>query len=240
MLLTVGLPSLRAVEPPPLPVIIQRVVDRAGAEQKMLSTMQYDQLALIDDLDDAGHSVRHQESSTTVRPGAAQPVAPESAKGHSSSADSARKSRRDGLHENVDQGRQQFSLAKMVDHFNVTFEGEVDLAGRPAYLLGFEPKKDQDADGLIERVLNQLHGRIWVNPVNYSILRTDAHLVAPVSIGYFIATIKQLDFHYLFEGKSVKDLGPAELTITVWVDIPVLPSIHQRQVLKLTNFRALE
>ena len=229
--------AARAETAPPLSVIIDRVVKRAEAEQTRLRTMQYNQLASIDELDDAGNVVRHQEKKSIVRPGADQPVQDVSVKGDSLSTDAARKSRRVGVHENVDQGRQQFSLARMVDRFNVTYKGEVNLNGHLAYLLGFEPKADQPSGSMMEHVLDQLHGQLWINPDDYAILQTDAHLVGPVTVGYFLADIKQLDFHYNFEGKGPQDLGPADIAITLLVDVPVIPTIHQRQVLHLTDFR---
>ena len=222
---------------PPLADIIAGVVKKADADQVALQSMEYDQATSVEELDDLGQVVHRQQRQAIVRPGAAVEMEETSVTGEALSTDSTRKARQAAVRQNVNEGRKEFSMAKMVGRFNVTYKGRVTLSGRPAYLIKFEPKPGQDYDTEIERVLDQLHGLIWVNPDNYTILQTDAHLVAPVKIGWFLATIKELDFHYLFEGKTAHDLGPARVDVVTWVDIPVWPTIHQHQALELTNFR---
>jgi hypothetical protein len=223
---------------PPLSVIIAQVVKKADADQVALQSMEYDQATSVEELNDLGQVVHRQQRQAIVRPGAPVEMEETSVTGDKLSTDSTRKARQAAVRQNVNEGRKEFSMAKMVGRFDVTYKGKVEIAGRPAYQLAFEPKPYQKYDTQIERILDQLHGRIWVNPDNYAILQTDAHLVAPIKIGWFLATIKQLDFHYLFQGKTSHDLGPARIDIVIWIDIPVWPTIHQHQALELTNFRA--
>jgi hypothetical protein len=237
LILTVGVGSPLRADVPPLATIIAGVVKKADADQLALQKMQYDQATAVEELDDNGQVVHRQQRQAIVRPGAAVEMEETSVTGDALSTDSTRKARQAAVRQNVNQGRKEFSMAKMVGRFDVTCRGRVELAGRSAYLLKFEPKPGQEYDTQIERVLDQLHGLIWVDPDNYTILQTDAHLVAPVKIGWFLATIKQLDFHYLFGGKTERDLGPARVDIVIWIDIPVWPTIHQHQALNLTNFR---
>ena len=132
------------------------------------------------------------------------------------------------------QRRQQtLDLKSIATRFNLTLEGTDPVMN--AYIVAFEPKANQPYHSQTEKVLNQLHGRIWVRTSDNTILRTEATLLQPVEVAWVFASITKLDFHYeLPPGGS--EYGPAWLQTTVEVHAPLL-RIIQRQRIDMTNFR---
>ena len=109
------------------------------------------------------------------------------------------------------QRRQQtLDLKALSTRFTLTLQGTSNDLGSKAYIVAFEPKPNQPYHSQTEKVLNQLHGRIWVRASDDTILRTQATLLHPVRVAWIFASITRLDFHYeLPAGGS--EYGPAWL-----------------------------
>lgn len=223
-----------AADAPTVSAIVDQVIARLEAERKELQTMQYDLVSQIDELDESGKVVKHQERHAIVRPGGTPEIEVVSVTGDELSMSGFRAKRQGNFQEKIEKGRQDFSLKKMVARFNVTLQGQVDLGGHPAYLLNFDPKPDQSSDNPIEGVLNQMHGQIWVSSENYTILQAKAQLAKSASV--FMLNIKKLNIDYLFQGKTVSELGPNQLDITLQATGP-LHSIHRHQQIILSGFQ---
>jgi hypothetical protein len=215
--------------------IVAAVVARDAQTQKELKSMQYDQRVQTDHLDEDGKVTQHQDLQLIVRPGADPEIqvvslqtdhVPDSPEKASEQAKAAE-----------DQQRQQnFDLKSIAARFNLSVQGESTELGARAYVIVFEPKPNQTYDTQVEKVLNQLHGRIWVRASDDTILRTDAHLLEPVSVAWFLASVDKLDFHYeLPPGGS--EFGPAWLETSFVIKAPLI-TFAQHQRIDLTNFRS--
>jgi hypothetical protein len=101
--------------------------------------------------------------------------------------------------------------------------------------VAFEPKASQPYHSQIEKVLNQLHGRIWVRASDDTILRTEATLLHPVEVAWIFASIAKLDFHYELPSGGT-EYGPAWLETSVEVHAPLIV-IRQHQRIDMTGFR---
>ena len=226
-------PALAAATPP-VEAIIQQAIARDAATQKALQSMEYHQTLKTERLDDKEQVTQHQELQMVVRPGTAQEIQVVSEKG-------------DDLPSNPDQAALQaqgkkaqaqkvdLSLKDLAGRFTITLVGTTAIAGQTAYELAFEPKPNQPYHSQTEKVLNHLHGHIWIRAGDYTILKTEATLAEPVEVAWVFAEISELNFHYELDNTS-GGLGPAQVQTSVKVTAPFL-SIKQRMTVDMTQFQ---
>jgi hypothetical protein len=228
------LPARAIADPsPPLSVIVAKVIERDDANQKALQSMEYHQHLKTERLDEHDQVTQRQEMQMIVRPGARDEVQVISEKG-------------DNLPANPDQAALQaqgkkaqsqkmnFSLKDMVNRFNVHLEGTDTIGNQPVYVIAFEPKPNQPYRDQTEKVLNRLHGRMWVSTHDYSVMRTEATLAEPVNVAWIFAQVSGLSFRYDLDN-STGGMGPARIETFVKVDAPFI-SFRQRMTVDITQF----
>jgi len=222
-------------ETPPLQKIIDRTLAHDDERQKLLQKMQYDQTADIDELDGKGDIKRHETLEMIIYPGGTPSMKIVSVKGDHIPTDpdqaEAQEKGRD-----VEGNKNTFTLRQLVDRFTLTLAEVTHLAGHRAYVIAFTPKPDQPYKDETEKVVNRLHGRMWISADSYDVLQTEASLAEPVSIAWFLATIPKLDFHYSRPDIS-KTFTPCQVRITLQVQALVV-GFHQRQVVDMKNFKS--
>ncbi len=219
-----------------MPALLAAVIARDAQTQRELKAMQYDEHVRTERLDAQDKVTQHQDVQLIVRPGAKNQLQVVSIKGDDLPGDPDAAARQAAGKET--QRRQQtLDLKSISTRFNLTLLGQDTALGAPAYIVGFEPKPNQPYHSQTEKVLNQLHGRIWVRASDDTILRTEATLAHPVSVAWIFASIGRLDFHYeLPSGGS--EYGPCWLETNVEVRAPLL-DIRQHQRIDMTGFRPL-
>lgn len=220
---------------PTLQQIVERTVLRDDERQKMLQSMQYDQTANVDELDDKGGVTRHEALQMIIYPGGNPSMKIVSIKGDHIPSDpdqaEAQSAGRD-----VEDNKNNFTLRALVNRFDLSLVEETVLAGRRVYVIAFTPKPNQPYNDETEKVVNQLHGRMWISTDTYDVLQTEASLAAPVSIAWFVAKIPQLDFHYSRLDQS-KPFTPCQVQITLQVQA-LFVGFHERQSIEMTNFKS--
>jgi hypothetical protein len=229
-------PALAAPEPapPPLDVLIDRVIARDAATQKALQSMQYRLQSHTEQLDDKGAVTHHEEMEMLVQPGAAQPYKILSVSGDKLPSDldqAAEGAKNDAL----SQSQHDFSLKELAHRFNVNYDGATVFKGQKAYILSFSPKANQPAKNETERVVDQLQGRMWIRAQDDAVLQTEADLSAPVNVLWIVAQVKTLHFHYELDSPT-SVFCPALLDIEVEIDAPLI-HIRQRQGIVMTDAR---
>ena len=232
-LVVFGLQALRGSDPDPsLPTIIQGVIARDDATQKTLQSLQYHQSLQSEQLDGNDKVTKRQELKMIVRPGSAQELQVISEKGDNmpSNPDEAAL-RLQG--QKAQKQKLNFPLKDIVNRFTIGLVGKGTIQNQSVYILSFEPKSDQPYRNQTERVLNHLHGRIWVSTRDYSILETDATLAQPVEVAWIFAKVTALSFHYELNNTS-GGFGPAFIHTTVRVDAPLI-TIRQRMQVDITQ-----
>ena len=135
----------------------------------------------------------------------------------------------------VEGNKDNFTLRALVNRFTLSLAEETQLAGHRVYVIAFAPKPDQPYKDETEKIVNQLHGRMWISADSYDVLQTEASLAQPVSIAWFLATIPKLDFHYSRLDLS-KEFTPCQVQITLQVQALIV-GFHQRQIVDMTNFK---
>jgi hypothetical protein len=228
-----GVPAPTA--PPPLDVLVHEVLARDDQTQRELKGMEYDERVLTERLNAQGKVTQHQDLQLIVRPGAKQELQVVSVHGDNLPTDPDEAARQ-AKGKELQRRQQTFDLKSISTRFNLAFQGESDELGTPAYVISFEPKSNQPYHSQTEKVLNQLHGRIWVRKGDDTILRTEATLLHPVQIAWIFASITKLDFHYELSPNG-SEYGPAWLETSVEVTAPLI-DIAQRQRIDMTHFRA--
>ena len=219
---------------PPLATIIAKTLAQADAQQKALQSMQYDQVATVEQLDDSNKTTKHEILQMIIRPGGHPSMQVVSAKGDNlpSNPDEAKAQGRD-----VEGNKQTFTLRELVDRFALALVGRDRIDGQPAYVIAFTPKPDQPYHDDTEKVVNQLQGRMWISARTYNVLQTEATLAHPVSVAWFLARIPMLDFQYHMPSDTPAGIAPCQVKITLEVKA-FFVGYHVRQTIDMTNFRA--
>jgi len=218
---------------PSLQKIIETTLANDDAHQKALQSMQYDQTAEIDQLDDHDKITRHEVLKMIIRPGGNPSMQIVSFTGDNipSNPDQA-EAQAEGR--DVEGNKQNFTLRALVNRFTITLIGADQIAGQPTYELAFTPKPDQPYHDETEKVVNQLQGHMWISQRTYNVLRTEASLAHPVSIAWFLARIPTLDFHY---STSDTEVGFAASRVEITLQVNALfVGFHERQSIDMTNF----
>ncbi len=225
---------LASAPTPPVSTIIDQAIARDEANKKALQSMEYHQLLKTERLDDKGMVIQQQELRMILRPGAAQEIQVLSEKGDNlpSNPDDAtlQAQGQKAKNQNVD-----ISLRDLADRFKISLVGTDTIRGQPVYVVAFEPKPDQPYRNQTEKVLNHLHGQMWIRARDYTVLKTEATLAEPVEIAWILAQISSLTFHYELDSTS-DDMGPAQITTVVKVATPFL-DITQRITVDLSQFQ---
>jgi hypothetical protein len=221
----------------PLPSILDGVIARDAQTQRELKSLEYDQTVHTERLDTQGHVTGHQDVKMIVRPGASPEIQVVQVKGDDIPTDPDQAAQK-AKGQEIARHKQNFDLKTIAAHFNITLQGTSTELGPKAYVLAFEPKPNQPYTTQTEKVLDQLHGRMWVRASDNTILRTQATLLHPVDVAWILVTIDQLDFHYeLPAGGS--EYGPAWMETSVEIAAPLI-RIHQRQRVDMDHFRPRE
>ncbi len=220
---------------PSLPSILQGVIARDAETQRDLQSMEYDEHVHTERLDAKGNVIQRQDLQFIVRPGASEEVQVVSTRGDNLPTDPD-EAAREAQGKETQRRQQTFDLKSIATRFDLRLEGESTELGAKAYIISFEPKPNQVFHSQTEKVLNQLHGRIWIRASDDTILRTEATLVHPVQVAWIFASITRLDFHYeLPPGGG--EYGPSWLDTEVEVHASLV-TIRQKQRVEMTHFRA--
>lgn len=84
---------------------------------------------------------------------------------------------------------------ELVSKYKVQLLGQEQAAGRPAWVIAFEPKNnDLPARRRADRILNKLAGKLWIDAQDYVISRAEARLLERVRMfGGLAASINSFD-----------------------------------------------
>lgn len=120
---------------------------------------------------------------------------------------------------------------ELMRRFRFVLGEEEAMGGRTSYVLSFEPKGSHLPEKRrVDRVVNRLRGRIWVDREDYEIVRIEAQLVEPVKMwGGILASIRTLTF----------TLAQTQVEKDVWMPGRVEMRIQGRVFIKSLNEHTL-
>lgn len=86
---------------------------------------------------------------------------------------------------------------ELIARFDFTLVGQENLHGRPVVRLDFQPKTTPlPANRLMDRVVNLLHGSIWIDTKDYEIARATTHTEGPLRLwGGVLGSLEAFELH---------------------------------------------
>ncbi len=129
---------------------------------------------------------------------------------------------------------------ELVSKYRFEIAGQEPINGRPAFLLTFEPKsKDMPVRRRMDRVLNKLAGKLWLDQESYEISKVEAHLTEKTKIGWgILGSVQKVEFS-LEQTRVDEDIWlPSRFDL--YIDARLLfSSLHQRQKVLWGDFRKI-
>lgn len=132
------------------------------------------------------------------------------------------------------------TMRELMPFYNFTFAGEEDLDGRKVRLVDFEPKPKKElpkAENRQQRVLMNLHGRLWIDATSKIIRRAECSLVRPMPFAWFdLVSLRDLKIRYetiLHEGKVWLPKG---FEVEYLVRIVYFTHIRERQTMTAEGY----
>lgn len=127
---------------------------------------------------------------------------------------------------------------ELVTRYRAEVLGRVQVNGRTAYVLRFEPKRGPlPARRRFDRLLNRLAGRLWVDAEEHEIVKAEGSLIEPVKWGWGVmAHFQKLDFQV--EQLRLEDATwmPSRFGVHYRGRV-VFSTLHQRQQTTWSDFR---
>ena len=214
---------------PPVQEIVQRAVANDELRHQHRLPMECDQILTTQHLDEQGEVIKTKTAHLVHREGAefAYFVRGDSPAEHFAS--------RDGDTVKAEHSLAIMNLTRLAPRFDYTLDGEARIQGRACYVVAFAPRRGQKADGTEQKVIDQLHGRFWIDQKTYEILQGEGSLATPVGVG-LLAAVEQMNFSFHNRKRPDGEASPADFNVDYSVKAPFF-FFHQRQENQLQNWR---
>ena len=214
---------------PPVQDIVQRAVANDDLRHQHRLPLECDQILTTERLDAAGEVFKTKTVRLIHREGAAFALF---AKEDSAEANRAIQ---DGDTIKAEHRMAEMKLRQLAPRFECSLTSEERIQGRTCYVVVYTPRQKQSASTPEEKVIDQLHGRFWIDEKNYEILQGEGALVAPVSVGLF-ASVREMSFAFHNQKLPSGEVGPADFSVDFTVKAPFY-FYRQRQENRLENWR---
>jgi hypothetical protein len=96
--------------------------------------------------------------------------------------------------------RDRLMMQQLTKAFRFTLTGESELSGRHVYVLRADPRPDYRPPNMEAHVLSGMKGELWIDKDSFQWVRVIAHVISPVNIGGFIATVEPGTYFELEKG----------------------------------------
>jgi len=105
--------------------------------------------------------------------------------------------------------------AELLSRFTFAYAGEETAAGRKAYVLTFVPKPGSLPERRrMDRVLNRLSGRVWIDRKTYAVSKADMKLTEPVKYFAGLGVVRAMHLVIEMEALDANILVPHQ----TWVE----------------------
>ena len=113
-----------------------------------------------------------------------------------------------------------FNILNIISHYDFTMVPDETWNGVPCYKVHFTPKENQPYNNREEKVANELAGDLWIAKLDDSLLHNTGNLTQPVSVAWFFASVRELDFDFDTMRLPNGDFGPSRIQYSFRVKIP--------------------
>ncbi len=214
--LLLGPPGVFAQSPPAAPLteeILKKAMDRAkwSHEQKSEARYTYTQRSTVDELDSKENVKRHEERVHFIFPIDGEPygrLVEKDGKALTEKEVRLEREREQKFRQRVAERERRKEPEKrendvkfdqeLVSRYQWALTGRETLNGRPAFVLSFQPQShDLPVKRKLDRLLNKVAGRLWVDEQDYEIARVDVHLAENVAAwGGVLASVHRFFLRY--------------------------------------------
>lgn len=178
---------------PDLDALLRRAVENARADREMEARFRaryaYVRTKVTDTWNAKGELKKREYNRHVHHP--AQPE-PDPWAGGQTDAHPAERSRR------AYERRDVPVSTNLLERFHFSLVGREEAAGRPAWVVDFAPAAERlPAASLIEKFINRMAGRVWIDVADQSVSRAQFHLTDPVNVvGGLVGALKQCDVYF--------------------------------------------
>jgi hypothetical protein len=95
-------------------------------------------------------------------------------------------------------------LLQVPDAFTLRIEGVDEISGKPAWIIGAEPKPGFRPKGSDAALLKKVRGRLWIDQAEYQWVKADIETLDTLSMGFSLVRIAR-GMHLSFEQTRVND-----------------------------------
>jgi len=132
-------------------------------------------------------------------------------------------------------------IGEVLSAFNFRLLGEQVVDGRQAYILQATPKTGYRAHSKYGKMFSKVQGKLWVDKQDYGWIKVDANVVAPFSMGLFLARVNS-GTHIAFEQTRVAEgvWLPRRIEIKADAKILFLKNYQMREVITYSEYRPVQ
>ncbi len=218
-----------AQAPPSVQEIMQRALANDELRRQHRLALECDQTIITERLDDKGDLLKHKSVRIT------HCEEPEFAYSTDAEIPSEHRAHQDGDTAKAEHRMAVMNLRQLAPRFQCTVTGEAPVRGRACYIVEYTPRRGQPSSTREEKVINQLHGRFWIDQKNFEILQGEGSLAAPVSVA-LLSSVTGLDFAFHTQTMPNGEAGPADFSVDLTVKAPFY-FYRQQQMNRLENWR---
>jgi hypothetical protein len=135
--------------------------------------------------------------------------------------------------------RREFAfLSEIPDVFDLKFEGESTIDGRPVWIVSGSPRPGAKAKSSDAKMLLKVRGRMWIDKATYQWARVEAETTDTISWGLFLARLSP-GAKMVFEQAEVNSEAwfPKRLTMSGSGRIGLVKRLAQDTVIEWSNYR---
>lgn len=216
--------------------IVAKVLKRDEELSKLQEEMEFDLVLTHEKLDRDNTVISTREAKVRIQPGGES--AYQQVVGAAGTDDSG-KPLEEKDQKNVNDAQnamKQMKLRKLAPRFDIALEGAGREQGLDCWILKYTPKPGQTAQSREEKIINQLSGKFWVSKADYSIVKSVGKLTGPVSIAWFMAKMRELEFDYYTLPLASGNRMPARFEMSFDLQVP-MSYVRRRQVSVMENYR---
>jgi len=172
----------------------------------------YRRCSQVDYLDAEGHSKRKVERIYQIKPVNGEPVT-KLVMINGKPAVEKEDSRRSPARQTGEKSRTLHFDKELMERYQFTLVEPGMMDGRAQYVLRFCAKPDVQSDGFFDKLINAMHGTLWIDQEDFQLMKADIHLGEKISFfGGLAGAIERLDLT-LVQKRLEKGVWLPELTL---------------------------
>jgi hypothetical protein len=187
----------RTLAAPTADEIIAKVKERSAEASTEKNSFTYRRVSRVDYLDERGEIKRNSTRVYEVAPVDGQPVS-RLVEINGRATSQKHEPTRSAARETGEKSRNLSLGDDLLGRFEYKLAGEELIADRKVWTLEFRPKADPPENSFLDKLVNAMHGTMWVDQQEYEISKIDVHLGKRVSFfGGLAGAIDKLDLHMI-------------------------------------------